>query len=304
MKRALHTLQSETAPLASVLVKHVRDAWRDQAAVDDEWESLGYSGRPDRARAQDEYDAFLTLLGQDHEVDLIFAGPDQRTGLDSLYARDTALATDRGVILCNMGKVARRGEPAAMGDVFAGAGVPVLGAIDGEGTLEGGDVVWLDTRTLAVGRSYRSNDAGIEQLRALLGAAVEVLVADLPHWRGPSDILHLMSILSPLDEDLALVYSPLMPIGIRDELLARGIEIVEVAEEEFATQACNVLALAPREALMVAGNPRTRERLERAGVQVREFAGAEICIKGGGGPTCLTRPLRREAVPPPPGRGG
>ncbi|MBA3563721.1 MAG: hypothetical protein H0W33_06875 [Gammaproteobacteria bacterium] len=293
MTGPLHTLQSETAPLASVLVKNVRDAWSGEAAVDAEWQSLGYAGRPARSRAQEEYDAFLALLGKDRELELIFAGPDRRTGLDSLYARDAALATDRGVILCNMGKAARRGEPAAMADVFENAGVPLLGAIEGEATLEGGDVAWLDTSSLAVGRSYRSNEAGIEQLRGLLGNAVEVIVADLPHWRGPSDILHLMSILSPLDENLALAYSPLLPIRFREELLARGIWIVEVAEEEFATQGCNVLALAPREALMVAGNPRTRDRLERAGVKVREFAGAEICIKGGGGPTCLTRPLRR-----------
>lgn len=291
MSQLEHTYQSETAPLASVVVKHVRDAWRDEAAVDAEWHPLGYTARPDRELAIGEYDAFLTLLADGRE--LLFAAPDPCTGLDSLYARDAAVATDRGVILCSMGKAARRGEPAALARVFVDAGLPVLGAIEGEGTLEGGDLAWLDAGTLAVGRSYRSNDAGVEQLRALLGDAVEVLVADLPHWRGPADILHLMSILSPLDEDLALVHSPLMPIRFREQLRARGIGIVEVAEEEFASQGCNVLTLAPRDALMVAGNPRTRGRLERAGVRVREFAGNEICIKGGGGPTCLTRPLRR-----------
>lgn len=276
-----------------MLVKHARDAWRDQATVDAEWQSLGFTARPDFARALEEYEGFLSLLGRSGDIGFVFAAPDLRVGLDSLYSRDATVATDRGVIICNMGKAARRSEPAAMLDTLMGAGVPVLGAIEGEGTLEGGDLVWLDGRTLAVGRSYRSNYSGIEQLRGLLGDSVEVLVVDLPHWRGPADLLHLMSIVSPLDVDLALVHSPLMPIRLREALLARGIELVEVAEQEIATQGCNVLALAPREALMVAGNPRTRDRLVRAGVRVHEFAGNEICIKGGGGPTCLTRPLRR-----------
>jgi N-dimethylarginine dimethylaminohydrolase len=170
----------------------------------------------------------------------------------------------------------------------------VLGAITGEGRLEGGDVVWFDDRTVAVGRGYRTNDEGIRQLRTLVGEAVdEVVVVPLPHWKGAEDVFHLMSILSPIDDDLALVYAPLLPVPFREWLLARGIKFVEVPESEFDSMGCNVLALAPRKCLALAGNPLTRERLEAEGVEVREFVGREISRKGGGGPTCLTRPIVR-----------
>src|SRR5437870_5437780 len=166
----------------------------------------------------------------------------------------------------------------------------------GDGTVEGGDVCWIDQRTLAVGRGYRTNDAGIRQLRDLVRDCVdEVVVVPLPHWHGPADVFHLMSMVSPVDRDLFLVYAPLMPVPFREALACRGIELVEMPDSEFETLGCNVLAIAPREVLMVAGNPETRARLERAGVTVHEFAGREIRLKGGGGPTCLTRPLAREA---------
>src|SRR5439155_754324 len=150
----------------------------------------------------------------------------------------------------------------------------------------------------AVGQGYRTNAEGIRQLRELLAACIEgLIVVPLPHWRGPNDVFHLMSMVSPIDRDLFLVYAPLLPIPFREALLARGIELIEVPEGEFATLGCNVLALAPRCCVMVAGNPETRTRLRRAGVEVREFGGREICLKGGGGPTCLTRPLVRSPVP-------
>ena len=169
-----------------------------------------------------------------------------------------------------------------------------MGAIEAPGQLEGGDVLWLDARTVAVGRGYRTNDAGIAQLRALLADDVdEVIVVPLPHWRGAGDVFHLMSIISPVDRDLAVVYSPLLPVPFREHLLERGIELVEVPDEEFDTMGANVLAIAPRRCVMVAGNPVTRARLERAGAEVLEYDGSEISLKGGGGPTCLTRPLRR-----------
>jgi len=161
--------------------------------------------------------------------------------------------------------------------------------------LEGGDVAWLDDKTLAVGRTYRTNDSGIEQLRSLLEPlGVTVIQADLPHFKGTSDVFHLMSILSPVDKDLAVVYSPLIPIPFRELLLAFGFSLVEVPDEEFETMGCNVLALSPRNCLMVSGNPVTKTRLEQAGATVHIYDGTEISIKGGGGPTCLTRPILRE----------
>lgn len=289
-------VQSDVGALRSVVLKHARDAFVDQAAIDEQWRDLGYLGRPDLECALAEYDAFATLL-QRSGVEVHFLPHDERTGLDSVYARDSAVVSDRGVILCRMGKQQRSGEPAAVRDAFRTMGIPVHGSIEGEGLLEGGDVVWLAPDTLAVGRGYRTNDEGIRQLRELLGDTIrELLVAPLPHWRGPGDVFHLMSLLSPLDLDLALVYSPLLPVPLREALLQRGIDLVEVAEEEFETMAGNVLALAPRRCVMMQGNPITKGRLEDAGVEVETYAGGEISAKGCGGPTCLTRPLLRDVV--------
>ena len=286
--------QSDVGKLRRVAVKHARDAFGDAVAVDRQWRDLRYLARPDVTAAWAEYEHFLALL-EAAGVDPLRLPPDDTVGLDSLYARDVSIVCDRGVILCNMGKPQRRTEPAAQEAAFRAAGIPIWGRITGDGTVEGGDVCWIDERTLAVGRGYRTNDAGIRQLRELVrGCVDEVVVVPLPHWRGPEDVFHLMSIVSPIDRHLFLVYAPLIPVPFREALLARGIELVEVAEPEFQTLGCNVLALAPREVLMVTGNRETRARLERTGVTVREFAGREICLKGGGGPTCLTRPLTRD----------
>ena len=222
--------------------------------------------------------------------------------LDSLYVRDASIVGPSGAILCRMGKEARRGEPEAAGRAYWKMGVQVLGRIEAPGTLEGGDFVWMGGRSAAVGRGYRTNDEGIRQLRVLLADVVdELLVVPLPHWRGPDDVFHLMSVLSPVDRDLAVAYSPLLPVPFREALLERGIELVEVPDEEFGRLGCNVLAVAPRRCVMVEGCPVTRRRLEAAGAEVRTFEGREICLKGQGGPTCLTRPVVREAATRPAG---
>lgn len=285
--------QSEVGRLLSVAVKPAGDAFRSAAVVNREWRDLGYTAPPELAAATSEYRTFLALL-ETAGAGVLSLPPDDSVGLDSLYARDASIVCDAGVILCNMGKPQRRTEPAAQEALLRAAGVPIRGRITGAARLEGGDVCWIDQRTLAVGRGYRTNDAGISQLRDLVAECVdEVIVVALPHWRGPADVFHLMSIVSPIDRDLFVVYAPLLPVPFREALLARGIELVEVPTPEFDTLGCNVLAIAPREVLMVAGNPATRARLEQAGVTVHEFAGREICLKGGGGPTCLTRPLVR-----------
>lgn len=286
-------MQSDVGVLRSVVLKHARDAFVDQGEIDKQWRDLGYLERPDLERALAEYDAFAASL-QGAGAEVRYLPRDARTGLDSLYARDSTVVSDRGVILGSMGKKQRRGEPSAVGEALRAMDIPVHGGIEGEGLLEGGDVVWLAPDTLAVGRGYRTNDEGIRQLRALLGDSIrELVVVPLPHWRGAGDVFHLMSVLSPLDLDLALVYSPLLPVPFRELLLQRGIDLVEVAEEEFEAMAGNVLALAPRRCLMMQGNPITQGRLEEAGVKVETYAGGEISAKGCGGPTCLTRPLFR-----------
>jgi len=293
----IETAQSEVGVLTRLVVKHARDAFRDAAAIAEQWRALGFTAPPDFAAAVREYDRFLELLSATGTaVDAL--PPATGVGLDSIYVRDASVVCDRGVILCHMGKPLRQGEPAAQEAMFRAMGYPILGSIAPPGRLEGGDIVWLDRRTIAAGRGYRTNDAGIAQLRELLGDAVdEFIVVQLPHWRGPADVFHLMSILSPVDRDLAVVYSPLMPVSFREQLLDRGLSLVEVPDEEFVSMGANVLALAPRRCVMVAGNPVTRSRLERAGADVMIYDGDHISVKGGGGPTCLTRPLLRTDPP-------
>ena len=287
------TAQSDVGPLRRIVLMSARDAFSSQPEIDGLWQGLNFTGPPDFELAVEEHEQLLeTLPG--FGIETVFLPHADEGTLDAIYVRDASVATDRGIILCSMGKEARRAEPAAQGAQFRAWGVPILGEIGGLGRLEGGDVAWIDERTLAVGRGYRTNDEGIRQFRALLGDAIDdLIVVPLPHWRGPHDVFHLMSIFSPLDRDLALVYSPLIPVPFREELLGRGFGLVEVADEEFETMAANALAVAPRRCLLVEGNPRTRARLEEAGVQVTEYRGREISLKGGGGPTCLTRPLER-----------
>ena len=285
---------SEVGRLARVVVKHPRDAFVDAQAIAAEWQPLNFSGRPDLGRAIDEHDRFVAVL-RSAGAEVHFLPRDATTTLDSLYARDASLVSPRGMILCSMGKPAREPEPAAQARAFASLADPpgIAGRIEPPGRLEGGDVIWTDDRTIVVGRGYRTNAEGIRQLRLLLGGAVDVVEVALPHWRGAGDVMHLMSLISPVDDDLAVVYSPLMPVPFREWLLARGYRLVEVPDGEFDSMGTNVLALAPRRCLMLAGNPRTRAALEAAGAEVVEYEGQEISVKGAGGPTCLTRPILR-----------
>ena len=286
------TFHSEVGALRRVVVKHAREAFVDRPSIERQWKDLGYLGPPDYGRAVVEYDAFLGLLG-DFGIEVRLLPASEDAGLDSLYARDPSVVTDRGVVLCSMGKAARAGEPDAQETAFRECGIPVVGWVGGDGRLEGGDVVWLDERTVAVGLGYRTNAEGVRQLSELLPQGVEVISVPLPHWTGPEGVLHLMSMLSPLDTDLALVHSPLLPVPFRQRLVSRGIELVEAHESEIDALACNALAVAPRVCVLAAGAPETVSRLTAAGVEVHEFDAEEICVKGSGGPTCLTRPLER-----------
>jgi N-dimethylarginine dimethylaminohydrolase len=284
---------SETGRLARVLVKHAREAFVGTATIAAQWQALRFASPPDFRRAVAEYDRFLGAL-EAAGAAIEFLPRDDETTLDSIYVRDASIVAPRGAILCRMGKPQRATEPAAHERALRALGCPIAGRIEHPGTLEGGDTVWLDDATLVVGQGYRTNAAGIAQLIRLVGDGVEVIKVELPHWRGPGDVMHLMSLVSPVDRDLAVVYSPLLPVPFRSWLLDRGFRLVEVPDAEFDTMGVNVLALEPRRCLMLAGNPRTRRALERAGAQVIEYEGAEISLKGGGGPTCLTRPLVRE----------
>jgi N-dimethylarginine dimethylaminohydrolase len=204
------------------------------------------------------------------------------------------LMTERGAIIFQTGKPDRRGEGPAFRDAFIKWDVPILGTIDGEATAEGGDTLWLDRQTLLVGRGFRTNARGVEALTSLLRPlGVTVASFDLPYWNGVSEVLHLQSLISLLDVNLAVVYRRMLPVAMYELLANRGIELIDVADAEYDTLACNVLAIAPRQLVMVAGNPVTRARFAAAGCTVSEFDGSEICLTGSGGPTCLTRPILR-----------
>ena len=291
MKR---TCQSEYGALQSVFIKKASDAFIDQNIIARQWKQLNFLSEPNGLVAEHESALFEELL-KSTGAEVKFFTKDNSVSLDSIYCRDASIATDEGIILCNMGKVARQDEPIAAAKVYRELGITILGEIKGSATVEGGDVAWLDPNTLAVGRTYRTNEEGIQQLRELLEpAGIQIIEVHLPHYKGPTDVFHLMSIFSPVDKDLAVVYSPLMPIVFRNELIKRGYALVEVPEGEFDTMGCNVLAVAPRQCLMVHGNTVTKARLQAAGCHVKEYAGQEISYKGGGGPTCLTRPLWRK----------
>ncbi len=288
-----YTSHSETGKIKSLFIKNVHQAFVSNEHIEKYWKSLNYTGKPDLTRAIAEYEYFQSLF-KNQSAEIMFLPEDPTVNMDSIYCRDAAIATDQGMIICNMGKAERVNEPAAEKRAFEKNGINILGVIHSPGTLEGGDVAWLDKHTLAVGLTYRTNEEGIRQLTELLRPMkVEVITVPLPHYKGPSDVFHLMSILSPVDKDLLIVYSPLMPIGFRNFLLRRGYQLVEVPDEEFDSMGCNVLALSPRNCLMVDGNPRTKAKLESYGCTVTVFSGEEISVKGGGGPTCLTRPLQR-----------
>jgi N-dimethylarginine dimethylaminohydrolase len=287
------TFQSEYGKLKSVMIKRPKEAFVDDNQISSQWKELNFLSKPDLTKAELEYSAFEKLVKGGGAATLTLPY-DSSVTMDSIYCRDAAVATDFGMILCNMGKAARKNEPTAELKTFEGNQIKILGEITHPGTLEGGDVAWIDEHTMAVGHTYRTNWEGIRQLKHLVEPhGIKVWVAEMPHYKGPSDVFHLMSVLSPIDKNLAVVYSPLMPISFRTGLLDHGISFVEVPEAEWDSMACNVLAIAPREVIMVKGNPITKQNLVDAGCIVHEYEGQEISVKGGGGPTCLTRPLER-----------
>ena len=277
--------------MTDVVVKSPVAAWLTRERVEREWTTLSYPSLPFLELAIQQHEALLRLL-DDSGCRIHQLPEDDATGLDSVFVHDPAVTGPTGVILCRMGKVARAGEPEALGRWLTRNGVPVVGRIEAPGRLEGGDVVWLTPSLVAVGEGYRSNADGIAQLQRLLGS-VKVIAVPLPHWTGPADCLHLMSLISPIAERVALVYSRLLPVPFRSMLLEQDWQLVEVPDSEYDLMACNVLPVGPFDCIMLDGCPETRARLEAAGSRVRTFPGSDLCLKGGGGPTCLTRPLKR-----------
>lgn len=281
------------APLRSVLLKGPGEAFRSQEHLEAEWERFGYLECPNYATALEEYEAFSAILRR-HVDEVLFLPRDDDAGLDSIYTHDPVKITDRGAVLMNMGKPERRGEPAATGRYLEQLGIPLLGAITEPGRMDGGDVLWLDEETVALGRSYRTNDEGIRQFLDLAAPSIERhMTFDLPHDLGPEACLHLMSVASLVDSDLAVVYPPLMPVRLRQYLLERGYTLIDVPSGEYETLGSNVLAPAPRLCMLPAGNRTVAAALRHHGAEVHEYPGRHISYFGTGGPTCLTRPLLR-----------
>jgi len=287
---------NEYGKLTWVAVRAPAAAFKNESRIDAQWQPLRFHSRPDLNAAIEEHNAFtacLTAAG----CQLIYLNDAEGLTLDSIYTRDALVVSPKGLILCHMGRLTRRSEPSLNSLQLAeqqDLQLPIIGEIQAPGTLEGGDLIWLDDHHLAVGLGPRTNQAGIDQLKQILGNEIEVHVVPLPPPAHPEDVFHLMSMISPVAKDLALVYRPLMPDTFLHWLADLGLDLVEVPDDEFPTMGCNVLATAPRQVLMLDGLPVTRERLNAAGCQVTVYRGDHISRKGEGGPTCLTRPLVRD----------
>jgi N-dimethylarginine dimethylaminohydrolase len=277
--------------LRRMVVKRPAEAFVSVEKIEREWQGLGFTAPPDLKKAEEEFSQLEEILRQEG-VEILYLPADDRTTLDSVYTHDPVLITEAGAIILQMGKNERAGEPEAFEDALKSWDVLTLGRLSGKATTEGGDFLWLDEKTLVAGRGFRTNQEGIDQLQEILQPlGVKVLACDLPYWAGPGEVLHLMSFISLLDVDLAIVYKRLLPEAFYQLLLDRGIGLVEIPEEEFPTQGCNVLAISPRRIVILKGNPATAKHLRQAGSLVYELPGEEIALKGSGGPTCLTRPL-------------
>jgi N-dimethylarginine dimethylaminohydrolase len=280
--------QNATGTLRRVMLRAPRPADGER------WREYGWHAAPDPVELAAEHEALCTLLA-DAGAEVVLAEAPLEPNPDAVYVFDPAIVCDRGAILLRPGKERRLAEAEAIALDLEAAGVPIAARLEAPASAEGGDTLWLDERTLLVGRGYRTNRAGIKTLREAL-PGVDVHVFDLPHWHGAAEVMHLLSLISPLAPDLALCYPPLLPVALVELLQVRGVRLVAVPDEEFETMGPNVLALAPRVGLALEGNHVTRERLERAGVEMLTYKGNELSRKGDGGPTCLTRPLLRDRV--------
>jgi dimethylargininase len=287
----LYGSQSMVAPLRTVLMRRPDETF----AVNDPvaWH---YTGRPDLTVAQQEHDSLVALLRQGG-AKVVYHDEPQPDHADAIFTFDPTLVTDHGAIILSMGKSQRRGEEAAMARRFEQLGVPILYTLHGDARAEGGDLLWVDHDTLAVGLGFRTNAEGMRQLReALSGIGVKVIPVELPYYTGPEACLHLLSMISLVDDTTAVVYPPLMAVSFWQELQRRDFKLIEIPDEEFPTMGTNVLALAHRKCLMLEGNPVTKRLLEEVGCEVVTYKGNEISLMAEGGPTCLTRPILRDYV--------
>ena len=294
MNNIKYGLNSNVSTLKTVILKNPQAAFKSQKTIDLQWQDLNFIDKPDFKKSVTQYQNFIDILNDNH-VEILYISEDEKTSLDSIYTHDPIFMTPNGAVIGNMGKTQRKPETIMMKNYLNEIGIPILGEIINDATLEGGDIIWIDQRTVAAGLTYRTNIKGIDQLRKILSTiSVEVISVDLPHWNGPVDVLHLMSLISPLKEDLFLIYKKLLPVGLLKLLKQLDIKTISIADEDYDSLGCNVLPLSTTKCLITSGNDKTFKIIEDNGIEVIEFQASEICYKGSGGPTCLTRPIYRK----------
>ena len=280
-------------PLERVIVKHPNTAFLNQDHLAINWKTFNYLEEPKFEESVREFTDFIAIL-EKYVPQIDYLPASSEVGMDSLYAHDPVKFTPEGAIILKSGKKLRQPEATVYREFLIEKGIKIVGELTGDAMSDGGDIVWLDDKTLVVGRGYRTNDEAIRQLKEMTASFVnEFIVVQLPHDQGEAECLHLMSFISMVDHDLAVVHSRLMPVFFRQLLMERGIQLIEVPEVEYHNLGCNVLALAPRVCVIVSGNDSTKQQLIDAGATVYEYKGEEISVKGTGGPTCLTSPVVR-----------
>ena len=281
-------------PLRRLIMKSPLCAWKDKYNVKKNWKDLYYSAEPNFDKAVLQYNNLISII-KSFGIDILMLPNNDNTSLDSIYTHDAGIATSSGIIICNMGKKSRKNEPKALKGFLSDNNISVIGEIKYPGIIEGGDIIWITNRTIAVGEGYRTNKEGIRQLKEILGDEIDDLIrVPLPHWLGPESCLHLMSNVSPIDHNLYLIYPKLLPVKFIKYLKSLNIKLINVPDKEYESMACNVLSLAPKKCIMMSGNPITKKLLESNNVEVFTYDGSEISLKGAGGPTCLTRPIYRQ----------
>ena len=294
MNNIKYGLNSNVSTLKTVLLKNPQAAFKSQKTIDLQWQDLNFIDKPDFKKSVTQYENFIDILN-DNNVEILYIPEDEITSLDSIYTHDPIFMTPNGAVIGNMGKTQRKPETIMMKNYLNEIGVPIFGEIINDATLEGGDVIWIDEKTVTAGLTYRTNNKGIDQLRKILSTiSIEVISVDLPHWNGPVDVLHLMSLISPLNENLFLIYKKLLPISLLKLLKKLDIKTISIADEDYDSLGCNVLPLSTTKCLITSGNNKTCKIIEENGIEVIEFQASEICYKGSGGPTCLTRPIYRK----------
>ena len=281
-------------PLRRVIMKNPETAWKDTNNIKKYWKNLNFTSEPKFDKAVLQYNKLISII-ESFGIEILMLPRDKETDLDSIYTHDAGIATSKGIIICNMGKETRKNETKALKSFLIHNNIPVIGEIKFPGIIEGGDVIWINEHTIAVGQGYRTNKEGIQQLKEILGAqVVDIISVPLPHYLGPENCLHLMSNVSPIDHNLFLIYPKLLPARFIEFLKSGNIKLINVPDEEYESMACNVLSLAPKKCIMMSGNPITKSLLESNNVEVFTYDGSEISLKGAGGPTCLTRPIYRQ----------